>query len=77
MLKQGQATQAMDKSEAEHQETVEHRVVGSEAAHHGDRALAVIGDERITLTEEDVCAKESMSLSTLFTIETLYHSINL
>lgn len=25
------------------------------AAKHGDRALAIIGDERVSLTEEDVC----------------------
>lgn len=25
------------------------------AARHGDRALAFIGDERVSLTDEDVC----------------------
>jgi hypothetical protein len=27
----------------------------SATAQHGDRALALIGDERVSLTEEDVC----------------------
>jgi hypothetical protein len=26
-----------------------------DAAQHGDRALALMGDERVSLTEEDVC----------------------
>lgn len=29
--------------------------VNADAALHGDRALAMIGDERVRLTEEDVC----------------------
>ena len=36
----------------------EHRksslVVDPQAVKHGDRALAMIGDERVSLTEEDV-----------------------
>lgn len=35
-----------------HKETVVHH---NDAARHGDRALSVIGDERVTLTEEEVC----------------------
>jgi hypothetical protein len=35
-----------------HKERVVHH---NEAARHGDRALSIIGDERVTLTEEEVC----------------------
>jgi hypothetical protein len=35
-----------------HKETVVHH---NYAARHGDRALSIIGDERVTLTEEEVC----------------------
>lgn len=27
------------------------------AMKHGDRALAIIGDERVTVTEEEVCTR--------------------
>jgi len=46
------------KLNAGHTMTAERR----ESVKHGDRALALIGDERIVLTEEDVC----LPLHTMF-----------
>lgn len=37
--------------EGAHKESNAH---SSDAARHGDRALSIIGDERVTLTEADV-----------------------
>ncbi len=42
-----------DHAEDGHKETV---VPHNHAARRGDRALSMIGDERVTLTEADVCA---------------------
>lgn len=49
----------MSKDTAQHMETSPRRVSvtshkSGDAARHGDRALRVIGDERVTVTEEDV-----------------------
>jgi hypothetical protein len=41
----------VDKVEAAHTGDSHHGIVTK----HGDRALALIGDERVSLTDEDVC----------------------
>lgn len=49
-------SQEMDKDDSiEHAEvaTASHLHVTNSALRHGDRALAIIGDERVTLTDED------------------------
>ncbi|KAI5363919.1 Putative major facilitator superfamily, MFS transporter superfamily [Septoria linicola] len=37
----------------EHDPRKNNSIIGHEASQHGDRALAIIGDERVSLTEED------------------------
>jgi hypothetical protein len=52
----GRLDSGTEKSELEQKEDIEHggrrRQISTK---HGDRALAIIGDDRISLTDEDVC----------------------
>jgi hypothetical protein len=49
---------SVDKSYIEQKEDIEHgRRRRQSSTKHGDRALAIIGDDRISLTDEDVRCK--------------------
>lgn len=46
---------AMDKGHVEQKEDIENGGRGRQSSmKHGDRALAIIGDDRVSLTDEDV-----------------------
>lgn len=44
-----------EKGEMDHVEAPDRQARDRSKFEHGDRALAVIGDERVVVSEEDVC----------------------